>query len=48
MPRAMGSARKGERSNSRRPAPAGRAGGKAMAASDLLKGFALPKGTRFT
>jgi methionyl-tRNA formyltransferase len=25
-----------------------RAGGKAMAASDLLKGFALPKGTRFT
>ena len=25
-----------------------RAGGKAMAAADLLKGFALPPGTRFT
>jgi methionyl-tRNA formyltransferase len=25
-----------------------RAGGKAMAADELLKGFAVPKGTRFT
>ena len=25
-----------------------RAGGKAMAADELLKGFALPKGTRFS